>query len=105
MEHHAREAILAASGAGDAVAELLRFHLEGAVCNWPFGDAQPVEKLAEALLRAARIEGDILEVQPAAADYRSSLGQLAGACIKFLEDQCDGAPPHRADLPEAGVPH
>lgn len=84
--HHQRSSLVAAAATGDVVAELLRFHMEGATCNWPFGDAEPVLKLAEALLRTASIEHDILECQPSAAEYRSNLAQLMTACRNFLGD-------------------
>ncbi|WP_404480017.1 hypothetical protein [Novosphingobium sp. BL-52-GroH] len=87
-----RSSLIAAAATGDAGGELLRFHMEGARCNWPFGDEEPVAKLAEALLRTARIESEILECQPSAASYRSDLGQLAAACAKFLADQSVGIP-------------
>ncbi|MBT0667001.1 hypothetical protein HT136_01295 [Novosphingobium profundi] len=88
-----RSTLLAASLAGDAVAELLRFHIEGPICNWPFNEeAHPVARLAEALLRTARVEASCLDIQPLAKDYCESLGQLAAACSKFLDDQANGDP-------------
>ena len=55
----ATSAILAAEAATEATVELLRFRREGMHCNFPFGDPEPVARLAEALLRTARIERDL----------------------------------------------
>lgn len=99
-----RKATLAASLASDATAELLRFHLEGPRCNWPFGDADPLQKLAEAILHAARIEATMLECQPSAADYLSSLNQLAGAASKFLDEQGEGDPLNFDQITEEELP-
>ncbi|KPH66353.1 hypothetical protein [Novosphingobium sp. ST904] len=108
LTRHKRGAMLAASLASDATTELLRFNLEGPICNWPFGDAAPIEKLAEALLHAGRLEVQILEAQPMATEYRDGLGQLAAACVKFLEDHCSGSPVLLGvaeDIPESEVPY
>lgn len=84
-----RSALLAAECAGEAVVELLRFHREGSDGFSPFGDPEPVAKLAEALLRAARIEGALFPPSDKLnAEYVSAVGQLAAACDKFLQDQC-----------------
>lgn len=105
LVHHTRNALIAARDAGDIASELLRFHVEGPVCNWPFGDLEVVAKAAEVILRVARIEGDLLEEQPSAADYRSSLNQLAGAAAKFLDDQCNPDPMLLSgEIPESEVP-
>lgn len=88
----ATSAILAAEAATEATVELLRFRREGMHCNFPFGDPEPVARLAEALLRTARIERDLyphhLGSPAQADDYLSALNQLAGVCSNFLEDQC-----------------
>lgn len=84
----AREtAIVAAHQAVDAAAELLRFAREGAACNWPFGDAEPLEKLAEALKIALEIELEHIECQthPDFADEKQMKGQMLAACTRFIE--------------------
>ena len=77
-------AIIAASQANEAVAELLRFAREGDAGNFPF-DNEPVEKLAEAALLAAEIETAGYEGMPAWAGEREMLGQFIAACRRFIE--------------------
>lgn len=84
-----------AQGASDnlinALAELTRYRREGPVCNWPFGDVEPVMLVAQALSLTAGIEYDTLEVQTDASitSYREGLGQLMAALHKFLSDHCE----------------
>ena len=76
----------AISLSADSIAELCRFLREGAVCNWPFGDAEPVVWLANALNHVAHIEKQALLCQPATSDYREGLGQLINTTSNFLID-------------------
>lgn len=87
---HQRSALLAAELASQATGELLRFHREGPDGFSAFGDPEPVAVLAEALLRTARIEAASFDTRDRRnADYVSAVGQLAGACANFLDDQCN----------------
>jgi hypothetical protein len=99
---HSPSALAAAELATEATVELLRFRREGlAIGDYPFGDPEPVAQLAEALLRTARIEAELypqharIDSPVQTAEYLCGLGQLAAACVKFLEDQC------RIVVPEA----
>jgi hypothetical protein len=82
---HDRAALIAASQASEAVTELLRFHIEGPAGRMAFGQVEVLEKLAEALLHAARIEIDTLAADSMDAEYREELGQIASACARFIE--------------------
>lgn len=78
-------ALIAAAQASDATAELLRFVREGdAIEGHAFGDAEPVEKLAEAALLAAEIEYDGLG-DPCWAEEREIVGEFIAACRRFIE--------------------
>ena len=91
---HATSAMLAAQCAIEASAEMLRFHREGMHCVFPFGDPEPVAQLAEALLRITRIESALYPMEARinspsqSAEYLCGLGQLASACVKFLDENC-----------------
>lgn len=75
--------LIAAAQAGEALVELLRYSREGAAySSAPFTN-EPVQKLVEAALLAARIE--LAEEQTQAEEERESLGQLAAACARFIE--------------------
>lgn len=82
---HDRAALIAAQQATEATAELLRFHTEGPQADNAFGDVDVTQKLAEALLHAARIEQDLAGAHELDAEYRSELGQIAAACARFIE--------------------
>ena len=94
VDPHSASALAAAELATEATVELLRFRREGLDGAYPFGDPEPVAQLAEALLRAARIEAELypqharIDSPVQTAEYLCGLGQLAAACGKFLEDQC-----------------
>lgn len=80
-------AVVAAAQASDAVSELLRYAREGeAMEGWPFGEAEPVKKLAEAIAVAGEIELDGMNVKAAAwQEDREMLGQLIAAARRFIE--------------------
>jgi hypothetical protein len=73
-----RLALAAASQAGKAVAELIRFAREGGSHPGPFGDVEVIEKLCDALKLAIEVD--------CAGDFRDDdLRQLHGAACKFLD--------------------
>jgi hypothetical protein len=82
---HDRAALVAATQANEAVAELLRFHTEGPHAHSAFGDSDIVEKLAEALLHAGRIHLDHLGDGGHMREYRDEIGQLCAACAMFID--------------------
>lgn len=82
-------ALIAAAQASEATTELLRFHREGPAGWTAFGDVEVIEKLAEALLLACRIdlaERDIRQRKsPTTREYEAAVNQLAGAAANFIE--------------------
>lgn len=76
-------AIIAAAQASEACTELLRYAREGGFSDrHAFGDAEPAEKLAEALKLAIEIElGD----EPVGIDDRVKLNELHGVLTDFIE--------------------
>jgi len=83
---HDRAALIAAAQAAEAVAELLRFASEGSANDRPFGDIEVVEKLAEALLHAGRIEVDHIASLPGCAEEAYAVSSLTNACANHIED-------------------
>jgi hypothetical protein len=86
IAHHRDEAILAVVAASDAIASMANYVNEGPTLpEWPFGEAEPMAKLTEALIRTAEIE---LEAYCSAgfADEDEQIGQLIAACRKFIKD-------------------
>lgn len=78
-----RPALIAATQAAEAVAELLRFAAEGpGHAGGPFGEFEVVAKLAEALALAAQIEREALSQ---CEEYCHDLGQLIAAARRFIE--------------------
>lgn len=76
-------AIVAAAQASEATAELLRYAREGADSERrAYGEAEPVEMLAEALKLAIEIQlGD----KPIATDERAKLDGLHATLTDFIE--------------------
>lgn len=86
MTSRTNTALIAAAQASEAVAELLRFCREGnATDGHPFGDAGPVEKLAEALALTGELALRSL-THPREAEYREAIGQLVHAARNFIVD-------------------
>ena len=78
-------ALAAASQAGEATVELIRFAREGAQFRRPpFGDVEVVEKLADALKLALEVEAAEHDADghPDDAEMRN---QLLGAVTRFLD--------------------
>ncbi|WP_374414261.1 hypothetical protein [Novosphingobium colocasiae] len=84
MANDSNHALIAASQASEAVAELLRFHREGPQAWSAFGDIEVVCNLAEALKLACEIEAYHLPDHHAPV-LSSELGQLAAACACYIE--------------------
>lgn len=86
MTSRTNTALVAAHQASDALAELLRFCQEGnAIDGHPFGDADPVEKLAEALALTGEIAMRSM-VDARDAEYREAIGQVVHAARNFIVD-------------------
>lgn len=85
MTHLTNEeaAIVAAAQASEACTELLRYARQGASSDrHAFGDAEPVEKLAEALKLAIDLQlGD----DPVITADRAKLDELHGMLTDFIE--------------------
>jgi hypothetical protein len=81
----AESAVIAAHQAVDAAGALLLFSREGQQAYSAFGDAETVEKLAEALLLATRIHLDHFDDGGHMTEYRDEVGQIAAACERFIE--------------------
>lgn len=82
---HRQAALIAATQAAEVVAALLLFVKEGAATDRAFGDAEVIEKLAEATYLASQIEYDHIEAVPACRDECEALNQLASACGNHIE--------------------
>jgi hypothetical protein len=82
---HQQDALIAATQASEAVAELLRYTREGP--NWPapFGDMEVTCKLAEALKLAAQIELEGIESTALLHEQRDELGQIISACARYID--------------------
>lgn len=79
-------AIIAAAQASEATTELLRFLSEGPANEGAaFGDAEPAEKLAEALKLTIEIQLTHMPEAPWVQECREGLNQLLGACTRFIE--------------------
>lgn len=85
MDQRRNTALIAAAQASDALAEILRFVREGdAIGIHPFGEAEPVGKLAEALALIGAIELEAY-AGPAWAEEREHLGQMVAAARRFID--------------------
>tara|TARA_B100000678_G_scaffold61754_2_gene50076 strand:- start:126 stop:401 length:276 start_codon:yes stop_codon:yes gene_type:complete len=83
-------AIVAAESASDAVSELIRYAREGNHAGkWPFSEGDPVCALADALARAAAIEGAAYSADPSTAPDAQHYDALIRACRDFLECHSD----------------
>ncbi len=91
MTDSTNSALIAATQASEAVAELLRFHREGSALFGPFGEVEVVEKLAEAVAIACEIElRENFNLSATAQDqdsqdYRAALEQLRDAARHFIQ--------------------
>lgn len=61
MTQNDRSSLIAATQAGNAMVELMRFHAEGPASDRAFGDVEVICLFAEALKLACEIEFEFLE--------------------------------------------
>jgi hypothetical protein len=92
MSHHKGSALIAAAQLSDSLAECLRYVQEGdAFAGIPFGEVDPLPKIAEAIIRLAEIELEYFSAKsPIFTDEVEQVGQLIAANRKFLNDWISG---------------
>lgn len=89
MTKNDRDSLIAATQAGNAMVELLRFHAEGPQAWRAFDDVEVICLLAEALKLACDIEIEHLEQlrerNPSIPDEIAAVDQLRRAAAKHIE--------------------
>ena len=86
MNDSQRLAMIAAEAATIAAAGLLRFAREGEEGKRPFGLDDPMEQLAEALVKTITIEQPYLAKLELADEESEAAGQLLSAIVKWQAD-------------------